>query len=116
MATRLVRVVLGEIQMITQVSLRVTRFRDPTMRRAYEHFRETPPRIGPLGEAYRKGFEGIRAQWPRGSLCYAAWAAGRDKGRAGGLLRQGLASYATLRPCSFASPERQGGTQERNTD
>jgi hypothetical protein len=59
----------------------MTTFRDPQLKRCYENCTKTPPRIGPLGEGYRKGKEGLPPQWPRNSLAYAAWAAGRDEMR-----------------------------------
>jgi hypothetical protein len=59
------------------------KFRDPQLDRAYGIYAANPPVIGPLGEAYRKGRAGQKAQWPSQSLAYAAWAAGRDEMRKG---------------------------------
>lgn len=36
---------------------------------------------GVIREAYHKGRAGLRAMWPRTSMAYAAWAAGRDDAR-----------------------------------
>ncbi len=47
-----------------------------------KHGKESTPdnRVigGVIREAYLKGRSGIRAMWPRNSMAYAGWAAGRD--------------------------------------
>lgn len=58
-------------------------FSDPQMQKAYDLYRDAPPQSGTfqggLGAAYRRGrSHPDRQQYVRGSLAYAAWAAGVD--------------------------------------
>lgn len=61
----------------------MNRFANMQQRRMYDICRQqaklgAPVSSGVSGEAYAKGRAGLRHQWPRSSLAYAAWAAGRD--------------------------------------
>lgn len=59
-----------------------TKFKDPTLARVYVQCLSKIPTIGVVGEFYGKGFGGIRPLgMRRGSIAYAAWAAGRDMRR-----------------------------------
>jgi hypothetical protein len=56
------------------------RFQNAELQKCYEHHLSTPPKArgGALQNAYFDGKDGKpHYLWPRNSLCYAAWAAGR---------------------------------------
>lgn len=65
------------------------RFKDSSLQRLYDQYRETPPttKMTGLGSAYYLGRNRPDAgptRCTRGSLAYAAWAAGVDNAKASG--------------------------------
>lgn len=63
----------------------MTKFKDQKMQAVYDLFRQRDDRVpytgGSIGTSYRRGLAGFKADASRQSICYAAWAAGRDKRR-----------------------------------
>lgn len=62
----------------------MTPFKDLRLRKVYDHMTANPPPL-PSRALWNDYFRGLRfpngARPPRGTLSYAAWAAGRDAAR-----------------------------------